>query len=246
MKKVSIIMPYYKKKLFFRKTLMSIEKQSYKNFEIIIIYDDIDLTEYYYLKKITKKNKKIKILLNKSNLGAGLSRNIGVKVAKGYYLAFCDCDDIWKKEKLETQINFMRKKNIAFSYTAYNVIDENDRIIKKKYFKKKVDFKSLLTHCYLGLSTVVLKKNLLNKNIKFSNLKTKEDFVLWLKLAKNRTNMVGIDKNLTSWRKVNYSLSSSVIQKICDGYRVYFKELKYNKIKSLFLLLHLSINSILK
>ena len=239
-------MPYYKKKLFFRKTLMSIEKQSYKNFEIIIIYDDIDLTEYYYLKKITKKNKKIKILLNKSNLGAGLSRNIGVKVAKGYYLAFCDCDDIWKKEKLETQINFMRKKNIAFSYTAYNVIDENDRIIKKKYFKKKVDFKSLLTHCYLGLSTVVLKKNLLNKNIKFSNLKTKEDFVLWLKLAKNRTNMVGIDKNLTSWRKVNYSLSSSVIQKICDGYRVYFKELKYNKIKSLFLLLHLSINSILK
>ena len=239
-------MPYYKKKLFFRKTLMSIEKQSYKNFEIIIIYDDIDLTEYYYLKKITKKNKKIKILLNKSNLGAGLSRNIGVKVAKGYYLAFCDCDDIWKKEKLETQINFMRKKNIAFSYTAYNVIDENDRIIKKKYFKKKVDFKSLLTHCYLGLSTVVLKKNLLNKNIKFSNLKTKEDFVLWLKLAKNRTNMVGIDKNLTSWRKVNYSLSSSVIQKICDGYRVYFKELKYNKIKSLFLLLRLSINSILK
>ena len=103
-------MPYYKKKLFFKKTLMSIEKQSYKKFEIIIIYDDTDLTEYYYLKKITKKNKKIKIILNKSNLGAGLSRNVGVKVAKGYYLAFCDCDDIWKKEKLETQINFMKKK----------------------------------------------------------------------------------------------------------------------------------------
>ena len=73
-------MPYYKKKLFFKKTLMSIEKQSYKKFEIIIIYDDTDLTEYYYLKKITKKNKKIKIILNKSNLGAGLSRNVGVKV----------------------------------------------------------------------------------------------------------------------------------------------------------------------
>tara|TARA_B100001564_G_scaffold352010_1_gene358720 strand:+ start:181 stop:921 length:741 start_codon:yes stop_codon:yes gene_type:complete len=246
MKKVSIIMPYYKKKLFFKKTLMSIEKQSYKKFEIIIIYDDTDLTEYYYLKKITKKNNKIKIILNKSNLGAGLSRNVGIKVAKGHYLAFCDCDDIWKKEKLETQINFMKKKKIDFSYTAYNVIDENDKILKKKYFKKKVDFKSLLTHCYLGLSTVVLKKNLLNRNTNFSNLKTKEDFVLWLRLAKKGTNMLGIDKYLTSWRKANNSLSSSVIQKICDGFRVYFKELKYNKIKSLFLLLHLSINSILK
>ena len=93
---------------------------------------------------------------------------------------------------------------------------------------------------------MVLKKNLLNRNTNFSNLKTKEDFVLWLRLAKKGTNMLGIDKYLTSWRKANNSLSSSVIQKICDGFRVYFKELKYNKIKSLFLLLHLSINSILK
>ncbi len=246
MKKVSIVMPYYKKRLFFYKTLTSIKNQSYKNFEIIIIYDDEDITEYYYLKKIIKKYKKIKILINKSNLGAGLSRNKGIKFAKGTFIAFCDCDDIWKKNKLKTQINFMTKENIDFSYTAYNVINEKDEILKRKYFQERADFRSLLRHCYLGLSTVIVKKKLLKKNLNFSNLKTKEDYALWLKLAKKGVVMKGINQTLSSWRKTSDSLSSPIFQKIFDGFKVYNKELKLNIICSLIYLLILSINSILK
>ena len=83
--------------------------QSYKKIEIIIIYDDTDLQELTFLKKITKKSKRISIIVNKKNLGAGLSRNIGINASKGEFIAFIDADDIWRKDKIYQQIKSMKK-----------------------------------------------------------------------------------------------------------------------------------------
>ena len=112
--KVSIIISYYKKSFFFEKTINSILKQTYKNYEIIVIYDDTDKTELNLVKKILKKTPRSKIIINKNNMGAGLSRNKGINYAKSKYIAFCDADDLWHKKKLEVQISFMMKKKINF------------------------------------------------------------------------------------------------------------------------------------
>ena len=48
-------------------------------------------------------------MVNKENIGAGLSRNKGIDIAKGKYIAFLDADDVWKKNKLHNQIKFMKK-----------------------------------------------------------------------------------------------------------------------------------------
>ncbi len=93
-------MPYYKKSATIKQTINSILSQTYTNFELIIIYDDENSNELDILKKITNKSKKIFILRNKSNLGAGISRNIGIENAKGKYLAFIDADDLWDKKKI--------------------------------------------------------------------------------------------------------------------------------------------------
>tara|TARA_Y100000590_G_scaffold444498_1_gene575323 strand:+ start:384 stop:1103 length:720 start_codon:yes stop_codon:yes gene_type:complete len=239
-------MPYYRKKKFFSKSIKSILDQSYKKFEIIIIYDDTNLDELNYLKIFKKKYKNIKILINRFNLGAGISRNRGIKIASGKYIAFCDCDDLWKKKKLENQIKFMEKNNLQFSFTSYDIIDEKGKFLKKRKIIKNLSFKKLLRHCYIGLSTVILSKKLITKSCSFPNLKTKEDFTLWLKLAKKKVRMEGLNQSLSIWRKSNNSLSSSNYQKIKDGYFVYRNELKYGVIKSFYYLLVLSVNSILK
>ena len=247
MSKISIIMPYYKKNLFLKRTIQSILNQTYQNFEIILIDDEQSKNSFNFLEEISNLDTRIELIVNKENLGAGYSRNIGIKKSKGEYIAFCDCDDLWKPNKLSRQFQNMEKYNQEFSFTDYEIINDNNLKVDFREAKNNLNFTKLRNSCDIGLSTVILKKNIFdNDKYKFANLKTKEDYVLWLKLASDNIEMKGIDQNLTSWRKSKQSLSSSTIQKLKDGYSVYRVHLGYGIIKSLFCLLILSVNFILK
>ena len=239
---VSIIIPFYKKINYFKKTYNSILKQSYKNIEIIIIYDDQNKNDLKKLKKII--NKDTKIIINTKNIGAGVSRNKGIQKAKGKYIAFIDSDDLWKKNKLKTQIIFMEKNNVKITHTSYILINKKNKTIGYRKAKKILTYKMLLFSCDIGLSTVVIEKSLMKK-YKFPPIKTKEDFVLWLKISKN-VKIVGINKLLVKWRKLDNSLSSNIIQKLKDGYIVYKKYMKFNFFKSLIYLSILSLNFLFK
>jgi teichuronic acid biosynthesis glycosyltransferase TuaG len=243
---VSIIVPYYKKKSFIKKTIKSIKSQTYKNLEIIIIYDDENQSELKILKEIKKNDKRVKLIINKKSMGAGLSRNIGISKAKGKYLAFLDADDLWKKNKIETQLQFMIDNKLKISHTSYEILKRNktyNKVIKAKNF---LDYKELLFSCDIGLSTVMIKKNLINDLCRFPNIKTKEDFVLWLLILKRKIKIGALDKNLTTWRDLPNSLSSSITQKLKDGFYVYNYYMKFNIFKSLLYLLILSLNSLKK
>ena len=240
-------MPYYKKNFYIEETINSIINQSYQKFEIILIDDELSIESSEVLKKIKKKDKRIKIINNKNNLGAGESRNVGIKLAQGEYIAFCDCDDLWNRDKLKDQLYFMKNLNIDFSFTSYEIINEDGKMIGRRDATYSLTFEKLLLSCDIGLSTVICKKKLFdNENYFFPKIKTKEDFVVWLKLLKDGVEVKGLDKNLTSWRKLNNSLSSSSLQKIFDGYKVYRYYLKFNIIKSFMHLFILSINYLIK
>ena len=245
MKLVSVIIPYYKKKKYFSKTINSVLAQTYRNIEIIIVYDDEDISEYKFLLKLKKKHKKISILVNKKNLGAGLSRNAGIKIAKGEYIAFVDADDYWEKNKISKQLTFMKKNKSDISHTSYNIIDEFGKKISYRIAANQ-NFLKLIKSCDIGLSTVMLKKKLINDKIKFPNLKTKEDFVLWLMLTKKGITIHGINDKLTNWRKTPNSLSFSTYRKLVDGYNVYRRYLKFGFIKSFYFLMILSLNFLKK
>jgi len=244
---VSIIVPYYKKEFFIEETIKSILIQSYQNFEILIIDDEINLAASKVLEKISSLDSRIKIITNEKNLGAGESRNVGINFSKGDYIAFCDSDDLWKEQKLEVQLSFMKKNELNFSFTSYEVIDENKNFIKTRNADDIVDFIKLRDSCDIGLSTVLMKRNIFdNREYRFAGIKTKEDYVLWLTLAKNNIKLRGLKNILTSWRKNKNSLSSSIYQKLKDGYKVYRVYLGYSTLRSLFYLTILSINYILK
>jgi len=238
---ISIIIPFYKKKKYINQTINSIIKQSYKNFELILIYDDPDKSDLKYVKKTLKKIKRKKIIINNDNIGAGLSRNLGILKAKGKYISFIDSDDIWKKDKLKNQLLFMLDNNIEFCFTSYSIINKKNVIIKFIKAKKNIEYKDLIKSCDIGLSTVMLKKKLL-KNIKFPKIKTKEDYVLWLKLSKKNIKMMGFDQKLVLWRKLDNSLSSSVFQRVHDAFYVYNTHLNFNFIKSIYFIFLMSLN----
>lgn len=245
---ISVIIPYFKKKEFIYDTLESIINQSYSNIEIIIIDDELSSESKEILNKASNLDKRIKLIFNDKNIGAGQARNKGIEYSKGDYIAFCDSDDLWKKDKLRKQLNFMKNFNLDFSFTGYEIINTNNKKIKSdRTAKSNISYHDLIYSCDIGLSTVMIKKDLFNNpQLKFANLKTKEDYVLWLKISKFGYNLNGLNEILVSWKKTENSLSSSSFQKLIDGFKVYNQYMKYNKFKSLYYLIILSINFILK
>jgi len=244
---ISVVMPYYKKSEFIFESINSILNQSFKRFEIIIIDDELSEDSLKVLTKIEKLDSRIKIFRNKKNLGAGQSRNNAINLCTGEYVAFCDCDDLWKPKKLERQMKFMREFDLNFCFTSYEIINNQNLRVGFREAKKNLSFKQLRNSCDIGLSTVIIKKDVFNDyQFRFGKTKTKEDFILWLLLAKNGIEIFGIKECLVSWRKNSKSLSSSNIQKIIDGYRVYRNYLRYSRIKSLYFLIILSFNFMLK
>ncbi len=240
-------MPYYKKSEFISASINSILNQSFQKFEIIIIDDELSKNSFEILENIKKLDTRIKVFRNKENLGAGGSRNNAINLSEGEYIAFCDCDDLWKQNKLEKQIKFMKDYDLKFSFTSYEIIDDNNQRIGFREANNNLSFRQLRNSCDIGLSTVMIKKNVFdNKKFKFGKTKTKEDFILWLLLAKEGIQINGIKECLMSWRKNSKSLSASNIQKIIDGYKVYKDYLNYSRIKSLFFLIILSFNFIIK
>ena len=242
MQLITIIMPYYKKIDYVRRAINSVLNQTYQNYELLIIYDDTDQKDLDKLQNIINENKKIKIIKNYKNLGAGYSRNIGIKNSNGTIISFIDADDEWHPKKIENQLNFLNKYNYDFIFCSYQKRIK-DKIIKVVYKNDHINYKNLLFSCDIGLSTVMIRKKIIDENL-FPNLKTQEDFAAWLKITKKNYLAYNLRESLVTWNYTANSLSSNFFQKIFDAFKVYRYYEKLSLTKSLYFLAILSINSL--
>ena len=240
---ISVIMPYRQKKEYVHKAIKSVMGQTYKKFELIIIFDDEKKDDLNFIKSITKNKKKIKIIINKKNIGAGAARNKGIKKAKGKYIAFIDSDDFWKPNKLEKQIEFIESNKYKFIFSSYLIKDENK--LKIRYAKKELNYNDLLKSCDIGLSTVMLEKSIVPKNV-FPKLNTKEDYVAWLKICKKKITAHGQKDIFVIWNNTKNSLSKPLMRKLIDAFKVYYSYEKLSLITSLIFVFRLSLNYLIK
>lgn len=175
----SMIMPVYNSEKYIAEAIESVIKQTYKNWEIIVVNDaSTDDTEKI-IKSYQEKDKRIKLISLPKNQGAANARNTAIQNAKGKYIAFLDADDYWEKEKLQEQIQILQNSNADISYTAYLMIDETGRKIKKRSVKKLLNLKDLLKENSIIFSSVVCKKESI-KNKQFKSEWYHEDYVFLL------------------------------------------------------------------
>ena len=239
--KVDIILPNYNSSNYIIKTVNSILNQSYKNWKLIIVDDNSDEKTVRILKK-NFKNKNIKIYFLKKNRGAGFCRNYAIKKSSSPYLAFIDSDDIWEREKLKKQINFMKKNNYSFSYTDYVTFGDKNRKIKTP---KKINFSNFIKNTAIATSTMIVKRDKI-KNIKFTNSKICEDYYFKCKLLKKVKYAYCLKKYLTKYRVRKNSLQSSNLKNIYWIYKINREYNKLNFIDSIISLLNISFNSLKK
>lgn len=181
---VSVIIPVYNSEKFLFDSLESIRIQTFKNFECIIINDGSKDESINIINQFVKKDNRFKVL-NQENIGVGLSLNNGISYSKGYYIARMDSDDISHPKRLETQLNFLQKKqnqNIVLGSNYYVINEENKKLKRSHMFFSPVINKSklLLGRVPVAHPTVMFRKDILKK---FKYKKgISQDLDLWIRL----------------------------------------------------------------
>ena len=244
MKSVDIILPNYNSSETISLTLKSVLEQTYKNWRLIIVDDCSDTITKNILSKYNKI-KKIKVYYLKKNRGAAYCRNFAIKKSKADYLAFIDSDDLWKKNKLKIQINFMKKNNFFFTYTHYRTFKINSSAKKKVITPNSFNFKSFIKNTSIATSTMIIKK-VLAKNIRFSDTKICEDYHYKCQLLKKINYAYCYPDFLTDYQIRMGSLQSNRMRNLYWIWKINKKLNKLNAIENLISVFFISLNSIKK
>ena len=242
-KEVSIILPNFNSSNYILETIKSIENQSYKKWKLIIVDDCSDKKTLDILKKI--KNKKIKIYYLKKNMGTGYCRNYAIKKSKTAFLAFIDSDDLWGKNKLKAQINFMIKNKYNFTYTYYHTINENSNFLNPVLTPKMFSFESFVKNTSIATSTMIIRRDLV-KNIKFLDTKICEDYFFKCQILKKINYAICYPFFLTKYRVRKNSLQSNRFKNLLWMWKINKNLNHFNIFKNFISLLFISINSLRK
>lgn len=255
MDKISIIVPVFNVDKFIKKTMDSVIHQTYENWELILVDDcSVDQSaviiknyrdELLSLNRI--KEDQVRYVLLRENKGAYNARNVGVNEAKGRYLCFLDSDDLWKPEKLNLQIEFMKETGAAFSFTSYEFADEEGNGTGKvAKVPKTLYYKQALKNTIIFTSTVMFDLNQIRKElIQMPNIPS-EDTATWWTILKSGYQAYGLDEVLTFYRRSKGTLSSNKWQAICRIWNLYRKIAELNVIQSAYYFCHYSIRATIR
>lgn len=240
---VSIIMPVFNSERYILDTIKSVINQSYYNWELIIVDDNsTDNTKEIIENMIASCNNKIIYFKFDKNRGAAEARNKAIHMAKGRFIAFLDSDDIWVKDKLKIQVDYMKKNNIHFSFSDYEVISDDGEILKVVQMPHKINYEAYLKNPIIQTLTVMIDRKYIDE-IYMPLLKRRQDFACWLKILKNGETAYAVNQVLGQYRRTRNSLSSNKIKAVKGTWYVYRKVEKLSLIKSGFYFVGYSYNA---
>jgi len=224
---VSIIVPCYNQAHFLDECLVSIIKQTYTNWECIVINDGSTDATSKVAKKWVIKEQRFRYI-NKENGGLSNARNTGIKEAKGDYFLFLDSDDIILPEKLNKSISILQEEKSDVVLTNFLRLKGNTKkvkkafcILKKKYFTYEnilLKWDTIFTfppHC------IIISKEALGENKFNEKLRAKEDWVMWLNVFEKNPKVSFIDEALVYYRRHSKNMtkdSSHMIKNMEKSY----------------------------
>jgi len=178
---VSVIIPTFNRKKLLQRALRSVYQQTYSSIEVIVV-DDGSTDETAAM--IKENFPKTKYLFQK-NTGVSAARNLGIKNARGQWIAFLDSDDEWLPEKLEKQICFLNASPLSWVQTRERWIRDGKEINpgQKHQMISGMIFKESCELCLVSPSAVILQKELFDRYGFFDeSLPACEDYDLWLRI----------------------------------------------------------------
>ena len=231
---VSIVTPVHNGAAFVAETVRTVCEQTYSNWEWLIVDDKSDDDTLEVIRKVRADLKQkglvsgdIRIIRLEKQSGAAKARNAGIKAAHGRFLAFLDADDLWERKKLATQVDFMLKKDCAFSFTGYEFADAtgkpNGKVVR---VPSEISYRQALRNTTIWTSTVMLDLDKLTIDDVLMPVIASEDTATWWNILKKVECAHGLDEVLSYYRRSGETLSSNklvAISRIWNLYRKYEK-----------------------
>lgn len=238
---LSVIMPCYNHSRYLNESIEGVLWQSYDSIELIIVDDFSNDNSIEIIETYKKKDNRIKSIYHNINIGASKSRNDGISVSRGKYIAFCDADDIWEKNKAENQIEFLENNSeYDVVFCDSKIINEDGILTGKKFsdiYKERIKygdiFNKLCLTNFINTATVLHRRSCLKGNFNFNeDIKYVEDWIYWINLARWHR-FYYIDLPMVKYRVHNQSTNrdrEGLMMQRVKGYK-YIVE-KYPDLKS--------------
>ena len=218
---VSVITPAYNCAKFIGDTIESVQAQTYADWEMVIVDDCSTDDTRQVVEAYAAHDLRVRYLCLPENSGAAVARTEAMRAADGEYMAFLDSDDMWKQEKLERQLAFMRQGGHAFSCTAYEQVDEQGeplgRVIKTI---PRTSYNRLLLDCPVGNSTVMYSVREMGK-FDVPNIRKRNDDALWLQMLKKEPYIWGMPDVLAEYRVREGSISYNKLDLVKYHWKLY-------------------------
>jgi teichuronic acid biosynthesis glycosyltransferase TuaG len=242
---ITVITPSYNTSPFIGATIDSVLSQCFTSWEMIIVDDcstddSIDIIESYVV-----KDSRIKLIKLFENSGAAIARNIAIEAASGRYIAFLDSDDIWLSNKLEKQLYYMLEKDIVFSYSAYNKVDEQGHIVGEIGVPDKIAYRHLLKVCSIGCLTAIYDTHKLGK-VYMPLVRKRQDLGLWLRILKQTDYAYATPGILAQYRVRSNSISANKRVAAQYTWKLYREVERLSFVKSLYYFSHYTVNGVLR
>lgn len=239
---VSIITPAYKAADYVGETVDSVLAQGYENWEMLIVNDCSPDNTLDVIQELAKQDSRIKAMSNEVNSGPAMTRNTALSHAKGQYIAFLDSDDVWLPEKLELQLEFMRKNDSVFSFTEFRRFPEGGGDAGElKTVPDKLSYGDLLKNTAIATSSVLIDRSTTGD---FRMTKAYyDDFVLWLELMKRGFTAHGLHRDLMRYRVVGGSVSRNKGKSAHEVWKTYREIENLSLVRSAWSFFHYAWNA---
>lgn len=221
---VSIIMPSYNTAQYIADSIRSVQAQTYKNWELLIV-DDCSSDNSDDVVAPFLSDARIRHLKNEVNSGAAVSRNYALREAKGRWIAFLDSDDLWHPEKLERQILFMEKENCHFSYTYYQEIDEASQPLGVTVQgPRHITKAGMLRFCWPGCLTVMYDAQEIGL-LQIPDIRKNNDYAMWLQVI-SKADCYLLPEILAGYRRRSGSISNQSYVKLIKWHYRLFRQVR--------------------
>lgn len=242
---ISVVMPNYNGRRFVEQAIDSVLNQTYQNFELIVVDDCSNDDSLSLIEHKAQSDNRIRVIALEHNAGVANARNVGIKEAKGEYIALLDNDDLWTEDKLERQLA-LAQKGADIVYCSYDFIDEENNSIKKPFIvSQETNFNKMLASSVISCSTSFIKTELMQAH-PFNSDFYHEDYVLWMELLRVCPTAYGDQKVLMHYRQVTGSRSNKKGNAAKERWNTYRKALKLNIVTSAWAFVRYAVNGVMK